>query len=82
MNIENYKSLLFAIMNSDEETSGYECPIIVYDIKNSELPIAVFKNLRNCGEFFNTTQEVIRTGLVRNSIRNKRFKIEKVFDKK
>ncbi len=77
--IINYKELLYAIFNSDPYSeNGQEFPIIVYDILNSGLPVAVFKNASTCAKFFNTTPNVIKCTICRNSLKRNRYKLERV----
>lgn len=72
--IENYRNLLFAIFNtySDSE-KGRECPIAVYDTKNKDMLIAIFKNTDACAKFFNTNTRNINYAICRKKF--KTFKI-------
>ena len=72
-NYINYYKLLFAILNSDEESeNGCEYPIVAYD-ENDDLPVGVFKNAKTCGTFFRTTSNNI------HSIVSKKLHIKKIY---
>jgi hypothetical protein len=76
MDIENYKKLLFAIINTDE---GNQTEVIcVYDTHDNERLTAIFNSIEKCGKFFSTTSAVIRKNIERQSLKNYRFKIEKI----
>ncbi len=77
--IENFKELLYAIFNSDPYSEkGYECPIIVYDTLNYDLPVAVFKNARTCAEFFDTNKKIINHDICLNVLKKNRYRLERV----
>lgn len=76
-NIDNYKDLLFAIFNSDNE-SPKKSFICVYDTKNNDKLIAIFNNAENCAKFFNTTREAIYSTISKKILKLRRYKIERV----
>ena len=73
---DNYKDLLRAIFNVDEkETKSVIC---VYDTKDYDKLVAIFSSSSTCGEFFNTNRRVIDSAVCRKSLRNNRFRLERV----
>ena len=76
---ENYKNLLFAIFNvyTDEE-KGHTKPIVVYDTKNDDILIAIFKNAKSCANFFKTSQKAINSSICRCSLRKNRYRLERI----
>lgn len=74
--IDNYKDLLYAIVNSDEEDKG-NFIICVYDTKDSDKLCVVFNNLSTCAKFFNTSRGSISTAIMRKSLRAGRYRIER-----
>ena len=76
---ENYKNLLFAIFNvyTDEE-KGYTKPIVVYDTKNDDILIAIFKNAKSCAKFFKTTHKVISCDVCKKTLKHRRYKLERI----
>lgn len=60
--IDNYKRLLFTIMKSEPESKcEKDYAIVVYEVKNSYLPIATFNNIIPCAMFLNTgTRTVVK----------------------
>lgn len=53
----------------------------VYDMKNYEQCIGVFKTSREVAEFFNTTAATIRGEICRSNLRECRYLIVKVEEK-
>lgn len=77
--IENYKRLLYAIFNVyTDNDKGNLAPIIVYDTKNNELPVAIFKNAKYCAKFFKTTNRVISCDICKKTLKHKRYKLERI----
>ncbi len=77
MDIENYKELLFAILNTDEE-NGKTKIICVYDTKDNDRLVAIFNSSKSCGEFFKTTANAIDATVTRKQLRNDRYRLERV----
>ncbi len=50
----------------------------VYDIKNKEQCVAIFKSRREVAKFFDTTVNSIATSITRKHKRKHRFLIEKI----
>lgn len=51
----------------------------VYDMKNNEICVGVFKRTKEIAEYFNTTDVSIRTAnLYRKALRDCRYKIVKI----
>lgn len=75
--IENYKDLLFAILNSDEESSKRSV-ICIYDTQENDKLIAIFNSSKNCGKFFNTNPRTIDSSISKKQLRNKRYRLERV----
>lgn len=74
----NYYRLLFAILNSDEESEkGYEYPIVAYD-ENDGLPVGVFKNSTTCGNFFNKSSRTILSVICRKKCIKRRYRLERI----
>lgn len=78
MLIENYKELLFAILNSDYDKKRKKSILCVYDTKDNDRLIGVFNSTRTCANFFNTNVGVIKSTISRNNLRNHRYRIERV----
>lgn len=80
MDVYNFKQLLYAIFNGDNNTLKVpKCGVIcVYDMKDDEKLIAVFNNSKTCAIFFNTSPAVISSAISRHYLRGNRYKIERV----
>lgn len=52
--------------------------LVVYDMKNYELPVAIFDNYVALAKFFNTTPKNIKCYVCRKTLRKGRYLIEKV----
>lgn len=77
--IENYKDLLFAIFNVYQDNEeGKEFPIIVYDVTNNDMPVAIFKNAITCAKFFETSQKNIQCDVCRKTLKCGRYRLERV----
>lgn len=81
---ENYKpylDLLKAVCNSDDEETFNSSCIVVYDMFDNEKLIAVFSKLKYCANFFNTSIKTIDSYISKGCLRNRRYKIERVYFK-
>lgn len=74
---ENLIAITRAIFNQDEEKDK-DTILVVYDMANCELPIALFKTSKLCGEFLNLSRKHIDCIVCRKSIFRKRFKIKRI----
>lgn len=75
--IENYKELLFAIFNTDEEKNE-KSVICVYDTKEDDRLIAIFNSSKSCGKFFKTSPRAIDCTICKKHLRNARYRLERV----
>jgi len=77
MDIENYKDLLIAIFNTDEECDR-KSVICVYDTKENDKLIAVFNSSKSCGKFFKTNPRTIDSSICKKLLRQDRYRLERV----
>lgn len=75
--IENYKDLLFAIFNSDNENDK-KSVICVYDTKEDEKLIAIFNSSKSCGKFFSVNARAIDISVCTKRLRNHRYRLERI----
>lgn len=76
--IINYKELLYAIFNSNESSRKTNSVVCVYDVLDNERLVGVFSNSRACGTFFGTSRRVIDCNICRQTLKNNRYKLERV----
>lgn len=76
--IENYKSLLRAIVNQDNLPESPYGVLVVYDMWDNEKVIAIYSNSRNCAKFFHTRSRYIDCYVTKKKLRARRFMIKRV----
>ena len=75
--INNYKNLLFAIFNTNQEEPkrGIIC---VYDTKDNDRLVAIFNSSKECAKFFDTNSRCIDSIICKQNLRNHRFRLERI----
>ena len=77
IDIENYKELLFAIFNTDEE-NGKTKIICVYDTKDNDRLVAIFNSSKSCAKFFKASPDTIDGCITKKQLKNDRYRLERV----
>lgn len=80
-NYRNYKLLLNTIKNSDyeEDKRNRYGVIVMYDTKNKELPVGVWKNASSLAAFLGTSRNCIQSTISKQKKVRNRFLLKRVY---